>query len=211
VTRGRFITVEGIEGVGKSSQIAPLVEVLSRHGHAPMTTREPGGTPVADRIRGLLLDPDGGAPTAETELLLLLAARAEHLEHRIRPALEAGQWVLCDRFSDATYAYQGGGRGLAQERIALLDDWVAGGCRPDLTVLLDAPVETALERARGRGAPDRFESETAAFFERARAVYRQRAAAEPARFRIIDATAPVEAVSAAIAAAVVTWLRAQAP
>ena len=191
---GRFITLEGIEGVGKSSHVAAVVEALQARGQAVVATREPGGTPVADRIRALLLDPDGDPPDPETELLLLFAARAEHLAQCIRPALARGDWVVCDRFTDATYAYQGGGRGLAAERIGALEGWVQGDLRPDLTILLDAPVELALERARGRGAADRFECETAAFFERARSVYRELAAREPGRFRVVDASAPIERV-----------------
>ena len=196
----RFITLEGIEGVGKSSHVAAVVEALQGRGHDVVATREPGGTPVADRIRALLLDADGDPPQPETELLLLFAARAEHLAQRIRPALARGQWVVCDRFTDATYAYQGGGRGLATERIAALEDWTQGDLRPDLTILLDAPVELALERARGRGAADRFECEAAAFFERAREVYRERAAREPQRFRVIDASGPIEGVRADVLA-----------
>lgn len=202
MARGRFITLEGIEGVGKSSHVRTLVEALQRRGRQPMATREPGGTPVADRIRAILLDPDAAAPAPDTELMLVFAARCEHLEMRVRPALERGQWVVCDRFTDATYAYQGGGRGIAAARIAALEDWVQGTLRPDRTVLLDAPVETALRRARGRAPADRFERETASFFERARAVYLERAAAEPQRFRVVDAARPLEAVRADVLATI---------
>lgn len=202
MARGRFITLEGIEGVGKSSHVQALVEALRRQGRQALATREPGGTPVADRIRALLLDPDGDAPAPDTELLMVFAARCEHLATRVHPALERGQWVVCDRFTDATYAYQGGGRGIARERIAALEDWVQGSLRPDRTVLLDAPVETALRRAQGRAPADRFERETAAFFERARAAYLERAAAEPDRIRVIDATRAIEAVRADVCAAV---------
>jgi dTMP kinase len=156
---------------------------------------------VADRIRSLLLDPDGDAPLAETELLLLFAARSEHLATVIQPALDAGQYVVCDRFTDATYAYQGGGRGVPSERIAALETWVQGDLRPGRTILLDAPVALAMERARGRGATDRFEREASAFFERARSVYLARAQAEPDRFRVIDATGPVERVRDQVVAA----------
>lgn len=202
MARGRFITLEGIEGVGKSSHVQALVEALARGGRRAIATREPGGTPVGDRIRAVLLDPDAAAPVPDTELMLVFAARCEHLETRVRPALARGEWVVCDRFTDATYAYQGGGRGIAPARIAALEDWVQGALRPDRTVLLDAPVETALRRAQGRAAADRFERETAAFFERARAVYLERAAAEPGRFRVVDATRPLEAVRADVVAAI---------
>lgn len=200
-TGNRFITLEGIEGVGKSTHVEAVVDALRERGESAVRTREPGGSPVADRIRSLLLDPDGEAPLAETELLLLFAARSEHLARVIQPALDGGQYVVCDRFTDATYAYQGGGRGLSSERIAALEAWVQGELRPDLTILLDAPVQVALERARGRGATDRFERETTAFFERARDVYLERARAEPGRFRVIDATGPVERVRDQVVAA----------
>lgn len=210
MTRGRFITVEGIEGVGKSSHIASVVEALAARGIKPLTTREPGGAPVADRIRALLLDPDGDAPAAQTELLLLFAARAEHLAVRVEPALARGQWVVCDRFTDATYAYQGGGRGIARERIAALEAWVQGELRPDHTLLLDAPATTALGRVRARGSTDRFEREELDFFERARAAYLERARAEPARFRVIDADRPLPEVRADVQAAIAQLPRAHA-
>jgi dTMP kinase len=200
-TGNRFITLEGIEGVGKSTHVEAAVDALRGRGKSAVRTREPGGSPVADRIRSLLLDPDGEAPLAETELLLLFAARSEHLARMIQPALDGGQYVVCDRFTDATYAYQGGGRGLSSERIAALEAWVQGELRPDLTILLDAPVQVALERARGRGATDRFERETTAFFERAREGYLERARLEPGRFRVIDATGPVERVRDQVVAA----------
>jgi len=202
VSRGnRFITLEGIEGVGKSTHVDAVVTALQERGQSPVRTREPGGSPVADRIRSLLLDPDGDAPLAETELLLLFAARSEHLARVIQPALDSGRYVVCDRFTDATYAYQGGGRGLSCERIRELEAWVQGELRPDRTILLDAPVPVALERARGRSAADRFERETAVFFERARAVYLERARAEPGRFRVVDASGPVEQVREQVVAA----------
>lgn len=202
----RFITLEGIEGVGKSTHVEAVVNALREVGRSAVRTREPGGSPVADRIRSLLLDPDGDAPLAETELLLLFAARSEHLARVIQPALDGGQCVVCDRFTDATYAYQGGGRGLSLERIGELETWVQGDLRPDRTILLDAPVPVALERARGRGAADRFEREAGAFFERARAVYLQRARDEPDRFRVIDATGPVDQVRNQVVAAVLEGL-----
>jgi dTMP kinase len=199
---GRFITLEGVEGVGKSTQVEAVARACEAAGHVVVRTREPGGTELAQGIRRLLLDPGGDGPLPETELLLMFAARAEHVGRVIRPALAAGQWVVCDRFTDATYAYQGGGRGQSPEWIAELEGRVHGDLRPDRTLLLDAPVEQGLERARGRGAADRFERETTAFFERARAVYHERAAAEPERFRMIDASGTPETVGEAVRAAV---------
>jgi dTMP kinase len=196
---GRFLTIEGIEGVGKSTQVARLSETLSSRGIAHVVTREPGGTPLAEQIRAIVLDSARGEalpPTAE--LLLMFAARAVHLNNHIEPHLRAGRWVVCDRFTDATYAYQGGGRRLEQEPIRQLETLVQGARRPDLTVLLDAPVEQALERARQRNpgaAADRFESERSEFFVRVRDAYRARAAAEPQRIVTVDATAPADRVA----------------
>ncbi len=198
--RGHFITIEGIEGAGKSTVLDAVRERLEAAGARVVVTREPGGTPLAESVRGLLLDPGNAAMTVETELLLMFAARADHLAHRIRPALEAGQWVVCDRFTDATYAYQGGGRGVHAERIAELERLVQGTFRPDLTILLDLPAEAGLARANGRGAPDRFERETLEFFERVRATYAARAQAEPERIRRVDARGTPEEVRAAVAA-----------
>jgi dTMP kinase len=199
--RGRFITLEGIEGAGKSTQIAPLAELLRARGLEVLTTREPGGSPLAERLRALLLDPDNQGMSETTELLLMFAARSDHLERRIRPALKAGHWVLCDRFTDATYAYQGGGRGIDPARIGLLETLVQGELRPDLTLVFDLPPELGLSRAKSReGQADRFESETQRFFETARAVYLERARGNPKRYRVIDATAPLEAVTLAVAA-----------
>ena len=169
--RGRFITLEGGEGAGKSTQLARLVDWLRGQGIDPVVTREPGGTPAAERIRGLLLDAAESGLSAEAELLLMFAARADHLAHCIEPALSAGRWVICDRFTDATYAYQGGGRGLDPARIAELERFVQRGLQPDLTLILDLPVANGLARARQRSAPDRFEVEDLAFFERVRAAY----------------------------------------
>ncbi len=200
--RGRFITLEGIEGVGKSSHVAGLRRMLERAGHTVDATREPGGTPLADRIRELVLAPGDELPCADAELLLIFAARAEHLAKRVRPALEAGRWVLCDRFTDATYAYQGGGHGVSAQRIEAIESWVQGSLQPDCTLLLDAPVDTALARAHGRaGDSDRFEAESRAFFERARATYLERARSAPERFRIVDATGSVEQVQYRLAEA----------
>ena len=202
VIPGRFLTIEGIEGVGKSTQVARLSQHLTDRGISHVVTREPGGTPLAERIRDLVLDNSHGEsmpPTAE--LLLMFAARAVHLANHVEPHLLAGRWVLCDRFIDATYAYQGGGRGLSTAHIGQLEIMVLGHRRPDLTVLLDAPVEQALQRARQRNAgaaADRFESERSEFFERVRAAYRARATAEPARIAVVDASQSVVRVAARI-------------
>ncbi|SDX10475.1 dTMP kinase [Thiocapsa roseopersicina] len=192
--RGCLITLEGIEGAGKSTHIARLSALLSSLGIAVVTTREPGGSPIAERIRALLLDSANTGMDEIAELLLMFAARAEHLAKTIRPALDSGAWVLCDRFTDATYAYQGGGRGLNPERIAVLETLVQGDLRPDLTLLFDLEPALGLARARGRGAADRFESETLHFFDAVRAVYLERAHASPARYRRIDAAAPLSVV-----------------
>ncbi|WP_296806195.1 dTMP kinase [Thiocapsa sp.] len=192
--RGCFITLEGIEGAGKSTHIAALSALLCSMGIGVVTTREPGGSPIAERIRALLLDSSNTGMDETAELLLMFAARAEHLSKTIRPALESGAWVLCDRFTDATYAYQGGGRGLNPERIALLETLVQGDLRPDLTLLFDLEPALGLERARGRGTADRFESETLHFFDAVRAVYLERAHASPERYRLIDAAAPLSDV-----------------
>jgi dTMP kinase len=203
---GRFITVEGGEGVGKTTQLAFIREYLEQAGHRVVLTREPGGTALGEEIRSLLLGHrhDGMAPATET--LLMFAARAEHLERVIRPALAAGRWVLCDRFTDATYAYQGGGRGLPPERIAVLEDWVQGELRPDLTLLFDLPVAAGLERAGRRGAADRFEREKADFFERVRAAYLERAWRDPDRHRIVNAARPVETVRTEVESILAGWL-----
>jgi dTMP kinase len=202
VARGRFITLEGAEGVGKSTQVQALREFLESRGVPLLVTREPGGTPVAEAIRELLLSRDHPAMHPDTELLLMFAGRAEHLRTRILPALEAGTWVLCDRFTDATYAYQGGGRGLDTTRIAVLEDWVQGPVRPDLTLLLDVDVHTGLARARGRGEADRFEQEAVEFFQRVRNAYLELARREPGRYRVIDAGQSMEAVTRDLQAAV---------
>lgn len=196
--QGCFITVEGGEGVGKTTNLEYIRQALERAGKPVRVTREPGGTLLAEQIRGLLLDPLHKGMSTDCELLLVFAARAEHLDRVIRPALAAGEWVLCDRFTDATYAYQGGGRGLSQTRISELEAMVQGSLRPDLTLLLDVPVALGLSRAGERGALDRFEQEEVAFFERVRQTYLQRAAAEPARFRVIDASRSLPEVQAQI-------------
>lgn len=201
---GRFITVEGLEGAGKTTALEGIAAWIESRGHRVRRTREPGGTPLGESIRGLLLGHREEGMSAEAETLLVFAARAEHLARVIRPALAAGEWVLCDRFTDATYAYQGGGRGLGGERVATLERWTQGELRPDLTLYLDVPVATGRARAAGRSAPDRFEAEREAFFERARAVYLERCAAEPGRLRRIDASRAPDAVRAEIEGALAT-------
>ncbi|MBK1731294.1 dTMP kinase [Thiococcus pfennigii] len=200
--RGRFITLEGIEGAGKTTQIEAVCTLLAEHGRAVVRTREPGGAPLAERIRALLLDPEATGMAEDTELLLMFAARAEHLARTIRPALAEGAWVVCDRFTDATYAYQGGGRGLPAARIAVLEEFVQGPLRPDLTLFFDVPVAVGLARAARRSAVDRFEAETIDFFERARAAYLARAVADPGRIRRIDASGDPTGVGAAVRAIV---------
>ena len=206
--RGRFITVEGIEGVGKSTQVPRLAQALGRRGIACVLTREPGGTPLAEKIRELVLAPGAEVLPDAAELLLMFAARSVHLENFIKPHLEAARWVVCDRFTDATYAYQGAGRGFAFDSIAQLERLVQDAMRPDLTLLLDAPVAAGLERVRARNAgagqasaADRFERERAEFFERVREGYLARAVAEPERIAVIDAAGAVDQVAAHILAA----------
>ncbi|MBZ4193345.1 MAG: dTMP kinase [Candidatus Contendobacter sp.] len=191
---GRFITIEGSEGAGKTTQLAFMREFLEQSGCPVTLTREPGGTGLGEELRALLLGHRADGMALTTETLLMFAARAEHLERVIRPALAAGQWVLCDRFTDATYAYQGGGRGLPMAQIAVLENWVQGDLRPDLTLLLDLPVTVGLARAGKRGAADRFERETVDFFERVRMTYLDLARQVPERYRIIDAARSVERV-----------------
>ncbi|MGD2082870.1 MAG: dTMP kinase [Chromatiales bacterium] len=200
--RGRFITVEGIEGAGKSTSLSFIRSRLEAAGRDVVPTREPGGTPLGEEIRALLLAHRDGGMSADAELLLMFAARAEHIARGIRPALDAGRWVLCDRFTDATFAYQGGGRGIPDERIRRVRDWVHGGFDPDLTLVLDLPVELGLRRAGRRSSPDRFERETRGFFERVRAAYQRIAREEPQRVRIIDAGLPLEQVQTQIAATI---------
>ncbi|MGD8407542.1 MAG: dTMP kinase [Thiohalophilus sp.] len=197
---GYFITVEGGEGVGKSSNLAFIEAWLREAGKEVVMTREPGGTGLGEKIRELLLDANQTGMAVDTELLLMFAARAQHLNEVIKPALAAGKWVVCDRFTDATYAYQGGGRGVDLQRIAQLEQWVQGNLRPDLTLLLDLPVQQGLQRAGQRSAPDRFEQEQQHFFERVRETYLIRARQEPNRFRVIDAAPALEQVQQQIAA-----------
>lgn len=199
--RGKFISLEGGEGAGKSTLLAGLQKYLVEQGVPLVQTREPGGTRLGEAVRGIVLDPAQRGMSAESELLLMFASRAQLVRECIEPALSAGQWVLCDRFTDASYAYQGGGRGVPAERIAMLEQWATGGITPDLTLLLDLPVATGRARAAGRGEADRIENEADAFFERVRAAYRARAAADPRRFRVIDASlTPAQVLDAAIEA-----------
>jgi len=196
--KGKFITVEGVEGAGKSTQAVFMRDYLEAVGQRVVLTREPGGTGLGEQLRTLLLDHRDDGMAADSELLLMFAARAEHLARVIRPALENGDWVVCDRFTDATYAYQGGGRAIPWGRIAVLEDWVQGPLRPELTLLLDLPVREGLARAGRRGLNDRFESEDLAFFQRVRSAYLDLAKRHPQRYRVIDADCPVEVVRGAV-------------
>ncbi len=207
LTHPRLITLEGGEGAGKTSALAAIRERLQAQEHEVVLTREPGGTPLAERIRALLLEPqDGDAPAPETELLLMFAARAQHVRQVVRPALRRGAFVVSDRFTDSSYAYQGAGRGLDPEWIAALERR-AVGVRPGLTLLLDLDVRVGRARTAGRDLwPDRIESEQDDFFERVRAGFRARAAAEPQRFRIVDAGQPPEGVAAAVGATIDAYL-----
>lgn len=204
--RGQFITFEGTEGVGKSTQLTNAASTFGQMGIDYIVTREPGGTPMAEAIRELLLAPRDEPVNEITELLLMFAARAQHLHTRIMPALERGQWVLCDRFTDATFAYQGGGRGVPEERIALLETLVQGDVRPDHVIVLDAPVGTGMARARRRGELDRFEQEDLDFFQRIRDAYLSRAAAQPARYHVIDAARPLTEVSEQVSGLLNQWI-----
>ena len=195
---GLFITLEGPEGAGKSTNRDYLAERLREQSIDVLLTREPGGTPLAERIRELLLTPSSEVMAADTELLLVFAARAQHLAEVIRPALARGSVVLCDRFTDATYAYQGGGRGLSTARIEQLESFVQGSLRPDLILVFDLPIEVGLARAAARGRLDRFEQEGRSFFDAVRKTYLERAALAPQRYRILDAGQSLVAVQAAL-------------
>ncbi|MDH5784923.1 MAG: dTMP kinase [Chromatiales bacterium] len=194
--RGRFITLEGSEGSGKSTNLEYIYQRLKTEGLEVVLTREPGGTPLAEAIRELLLDKRNHTMVSDTELLLMFAARAQHLHELIIPSLNQGKWVLCDRFTDATYAYQGAGRGICHDRIAQLERWVQGELRPDLTFFLDLPVAQGLARAGERAELDRFEREEIDFFERVRQGYLACADAEPARYRVVDASPALPDVQA---------------
>ena len=194
MTRGKFITLEGGEGVGKTTNLSFISSYLQNHGIDVIVTREPGGTRLAEKIRELLLDSNNESISESAELLLMFAARAQHIKHVIEPALSQGKWVLCDRFTDATYAYQGGGRNMNMSTIEWLENLVQGTLRPDLTLLLDAPVEVGIERARDRGQLDRFESEKIDFFERVRQSYLRQAELYPERIKLIKADQPLSDV-----------------
>lgn len=197
-TMAKFITLEGSEGVGKTTNLEHIKNLLTQHGIDFVVTREPGGTELGEQLRELLLGHQHDGMADETELLMMFAARSEHLDKVIKPALKNGQWVLCDRFTDATYAYQGGGRGIDLNRISILEDYVQGDLRPDLTLLLDAPIEIGRERAGKRSAADRFEKEQSDFFNKVRNAYLQRAADDPGRMKVVDAAVELEAVKAQI-------------
>lgn len=199
---GKFITVEGIEGVGKSTNIEVMRKAIVARGLHVITSREPGGTPMAEQIRALLLK-HGDEPVPDiAELLLMFAARSLHVNNVIQPALAAGNWVICDRFTDTSRAYQGAGRGFALQDVNRIADWVHPDLQPDLTVLLDAPVSTAMQRAGSRSEPDRIETADADFFNRARDCYLELAAAEPGRFTVVDASQDINAVKADVGAAI---------
>lgn len=198
VEQGQFITVEGTEGVGKSTNMAFIESWLKEAGKELVITREPGGTELGEKLRSVLLDAKEKSMSDDTELLLMFAARAQHLQEVILPALAAGKWVLCDRFTDSTYAYQGGGRGIATSRIAQLEQWVQGDRRPDMTIILDLPIDVGLERAGKRSAPDRFELEKHEFFNNVRDAFLSRAAASPNRYAVIDASPAITDVQQSI-------------
>ncbi|MEO6799137.1 MAG: dTMP kinase [Rhodanobacter sp.] len=204
--RGKFISLEGGEGAGKSTLLAGLRESLEARGIDVVQTREPGGTSVGERVRAIVLDPQLRGLAPETELLLMFASRAQLVREVIQPALTAGRWVLCDRYADASYAYQGGGRGQPLARIAELERWACDGVRPDLTLLLDLPVAAGRARAAGRGEADRIEVEADPFFDRVRASYHERAAGEPHRFRVIDAGQSAATVLQQASRALAAWL-----
>jgi len=189
-----FITLEGTEGVGKTSNMEFIKSRLKDNDIDFIETREPGGTPLGEALRAMLLGEDFKGMSDDTELMLMFAARAEHVARVIKPALENQQWVLCDRFTDATYAYQGGGRQLDMQRIQGLENWVLGDLRPDLTILLDAPISVGRERAGKRSTPDRFEQERDAFFNRVRDTYLARANAEPERIKVVNASGNLQSV-----------------
>jgi dTMP kinase len=205
--RGKFITLEGGEGVGKTTNLTFIRDYLQKHNIPVVVTREPGGTVLAEKIRHLLLDKDSEIISEQAELLLIFAARAQHIKHVIEPALAQGEWVLCDRFTDATYAYQGGGRNMRISTIEWLENLVQGNLRPDLTVLLDAPVEIGIERARERGSFDRFELEKISFFEHVRRAYLLQAELHPERIKLIRANRPLVDVQSALIDVIRTLLR----
>jgi len=203
--RGKFITLEGLDGAGKSTHLARAVELLRGQGKTVVQTREPGGTPLGEKLRALLL---AEPMHLETEALLMFAARREHLDKVIAPALERGDWVVCDRFTDASFAYQGGGRGLGLDKLEALEQWVQNGLTPDLTLLFDVPTEIALGRVQGMGRElDRFEQEKSEFFERVRAAYLARARLSPGRMRVLDGRKPLNEVSTLLEDAILSACR----
>ena len=205
---GKFITVEGIEGAGKTTCMQVVTEVIEHQGINAIHTREPGGTVLGEDLRSLLLGHNHTGMSDDAELLMMFAARAEHIAQKIQPALDDGKWVLCDRFTDATYAYQGYGRRIPLEKIAGLENWVQGELRPDLTLLMDLPVEVGMERAGKRSAPDRFESEAWDFFERIRQGYLSIAAEQPSRVKVIDASQDLPDVQAQVRVAIEDFVNA---
>jgi dTMP kinase len=205
--RGKFITLEGGEGVGKTTNLTFIKDYLQQQAIPVTITREPGGTILAEKIRQLVLNANSESIAETSELLLMFAARAQHIQHVIAPALAEGNWVLCDRFTDATYAYQGGGRKLSIATIAWLEQLVQGDLRPDLTLLLDAPIEIGMERAQKRGAFDRFEAEKISFFTRVRDMYLARAAQYPARIKVIPSNQPLVDVQKNIMAVIEQFIR----
>jgi dTMP kinase len=204
--KGKLITLEGGEGAGKSTVLEGVRALLAQHKLHVIVTREPGGTMAGEAIRSVLLDAQLRGMSAETELLLMFASRAQLVSEVVQPALDAGHWVLSDRFTDASFAYQGGGRGQPVARIGELESWAAAGLKPDMTLLLDLPVADGLKRVSGRGAADRIEMENAQFFERVRAAYRERAAAEPQRFQVIDASRTLQEVLTQVHGTVAAFL-----
>ncbi len=192
--QGKFITIEGSEGAGKSTNMCFVQDFLSSKNIEFISTREPGGTEISEKIRDLLLDKSNSSLCDDAELLLMFAARAQHLNELIKPTLAAGKWVISDRFTDASYAYQGGGRGLSWEKITQLEQWVQGSLRPDATILLDIPVDIGMQRVRERGEADRFEQEQLSFFNRIRDAYLRLAKENPKRFHIVDTQPAIEDV-----------------
>lgn len=204
---GRFISIEGVEGVGKSTNLGVIQQLLTEANIPFITTREPGGTPLSEKIREILLDKQNTAMTDITELMLVFAARAQHVETLIKPALARGEWVICDRFTDSTYAYQGGGRQMSADLIRQIDEVALNQYRPDITVLLDLPVEVGLSRAGNRGELDRFERESKDFFVRVRNTFLQLAQQDPSRFVVIDASQSLLEVSANIGSELDSFIR----
>ncbi len=204
---GQFITLEGSEGVGKSTSLNFVKSLIEENGYSTLVTREPGGTPLAEDLRATLLENREEKIEPDTELLLMFAARCQHVNQVIKPALKAGTWVICDRFVDATYAYQGGGREIPFERIKQIEQWSLQHFKPDLTILLDMPVADGMERALKRGSPDRFETEKMQFFEKIRAAYKQRAQADSNRIKVVDAAPEISLVQKQLRALIQSFLQ----